>query len=124
MRKHDRQFSIPNPFESEGESSRIFIDCFGSGDYRIEVRGKIVRFAWSERFGPMPLNRNNTEARSVGPKHPFWRAASLWNLQGQRIENGMCIWHEPRKPEYEITRDGRKHIITKVLHPGEEGWDW
>lgn len=122
--KHDRQFSIPGPDASDGTPSRIFIDCFGGGDYRIEVRGKVVRFEWSERFGPMPVNKDGSEAPSIGPKHPFWRASSLWNLQGQRVENGMCIWHEPHRPEYETIGSGRNRLITKVIHPGEEGWDW
>lgn len=123
MPQHDRQFSIPAPWGAN-EGTRVFIDCFGGGDYRIDVRGKTIRFEWSEQFGPMPVNRDGSEARSIKHNHPFWRIVSLWNLQGRRIENGMCIWHEPRKPVYEIEKRGRSNVITKVIDPGEEGWDW
>lgn len=118
--KHDRQFSIPGPESSDGKQSRIFIDCFGGGDYVIEVRGKDVRFEWSERFGPMPINKDGSEALSIGPRHAFWRIVSLWNLQGRRIENGKCIWHEPKKP---VLRHlgGRNYM---VVADGEPGHDW
>src|ERR1044071_3439547 len=94
---HDHQFSIPWP-TTTGRKDRIFIDQFGSGDYEIEVRGKIVRFDWSDQFGPLPINKDGSEARSIGPRHGFWRAASLWKLQGMRLEGKRAIWHEPKKP--------------------------
>jgi hypothetical protein len=122
--KHDKQFSIEGSKAADGSRSRIFIDCFGGGDYHIQVRGKLVRFEWSEMFGPMPVNADGSEARSIGPRHGFWRAASLWNLQGRRIEDGVCVWHEPKKPVYEIEKVGRKNILKRVIEPGEEGWDW
>lgn len=126
--KTDRQFSIPTPdsWLKPGEKpSRIMIDCFGGDEYLIDIRGKLVRFEWSEQFGPLPINKDGSEALSIGPKHGFWRAASLWNLQGRRLDGDLAIWHEPRQPVYETEHiSGRKYLITKVIDPGEPGHDW
>jgi len=124
----DRQFSIPKPKSwcAPNEApNRIMIDAFGGGEYLIEVRGNPIRFEWSNIFGPMPINKDGSEALSVGPKHGFWRAASLWNLQGRRLEGNRAIWHEPRKPVYEKKHlGGRQYLLTKVIDPGEPGHDW
>lgn len=125
----DRQYSIPAPdgWSKPGEPrGRIMIDCFGGDDeYLIDVRGKLIRFEWSERFGPLPINKDGSEARGIGPKHGFWRAASLWNLQGRQLEGDRAIWHEPRKPVYEQKHLGGRHwLITKIIDPGEQGDDW
>ena len=125
----DRQFSIPKPAswsEPDEAPSRIMIDSFGGDhEYLITVRDKLIRFEWSDIFGPFPINKNGSEALSVGPKHGFWRAVSLWNLQGRRLEGNMAIWHEPRKPVYEKKHlGGRQYLITKVIDPGEPGHDW
>ena len=116
--QHDKQVSIPYR-DAERRTGRVFIDCFGSGEYEIDVRGKMIRFEWSEQFGPMPINKDGSEALSIGPKHGFWRAASLWKLQGMSLEGNKAIWHEPKKPVTE--KWGRHHFI--VEH-GEPGWDW
>jgi hypothetical protein len=127
---HDRQlkFKHVGPAPASDADPLIItgvLSCFGGGSYEIEVRGKIIRFDWSEQFGPLPINRDGSEARSIGPKHAFWRAASLWNLQGQRLDGKHAIWHEPQKPVYELTpATGRHRVITKVIHPGEPGHDW
>ena len=121
--KYDRQFSIPKPdgFDKPGTPpSRIMIDCFGGGEYFIDLRGKLVRFEWSEQFGPMPINKDGSEALSIGPKHGFWRAASLWNLQGQRLDGNCAIWHEPKKPVLKHL-GGRNYM---VVEDGEPGHDW
>jgi hypothetical protein len=123
----DRQFSIPAPWpEKEGEETRVMIDIFGGPEeYLIDVRGKLIRFEWSEMFGPAPLTKTGAIMESIGPKHGFWRAASLWNLQGRRFEGNRAIWHEPRKPQYETRHlGGRNYEIVKVIDPGEPGHDW
>lgn len=99
----------------------VFIDCFGGPEeYLITVRDKEIRFEWSDRFGPMPINKNGSECLSVGPKHGFWRAASLWNLQGRRLEGQKAIWHEPKGPVLKQL-GGRNYEIIK---DGEPGHDW
>lgn len=116
----DHQFSIPAPWpEKAGEETRVMIDSFGGDEYFIDVRGKLIRFEWSEQFGPLPINKDGSEARSIGPKHGFWRAASLWNLQGKRLEGARAIWHEPKKEVLKI----RGRMIF-VVQPGEPGHDW
>lgn len=119
----DRQFSIPKPagLMVAGEKpSRIMIDSFGGDEYFIDVRGRLIRFEWSDQFGPLPINENGSEALSVGPKHGFWRAASLWNLQGRRLEGTTAIWHEPKKPILKHL-GGRNYM---VIEDGEPGYDW
>jgi len=112
--QHDRQFSIDLP-----DGSRAFCDCFGGGDYIIAVRGKEIRFEWSERFGPLPVSKTGIPLE-LSWRHPFWRAASLWRLQGQRVDGNRCIWHEPKKPV--LKHLGGKNYL--IVENGEEGWDW
>ncbi len=103
------------------ETTVIFIDCWGTEPRPIEVAGKIIWFTWSDRFGPRPCTQDDKEL-DLGPRHPFWRAASLWNLQGKRVETetGRAIWHEPKKPV--TAHMGGRHY--RVVEPGEPGWDW
>lgn len=128
MSDGDRQFSIPKPeaWREPGEQpSRIMIDIFGGAEHLIDVRGNLIRFEWSNICGPVPINKDGSECLSIGPKHGFWRAASLWNLQGRRLEGDRAIWHEPRKPVYETKHlRGRQYLLTKVIDPGEPGHDW
>lgn len=117
----DRQFSISSPFDKPGEKrTLVFFDSFGGDEHDIEVGGKVLRFEWSERFGPFPLTKTGAENTSIGPRHKFWRAASLWNLQGRRLEGNKAIWHEPRKPV--LKRLGGRHYM--VIEEGEPGYDW
>lgn len=121
---NDKQFSIERPAHwpsaADGSTSRIMIDVFGSGDYYIEVRGELIKFEFGERFGPMPLTKKGAERTSIGPNHQFWRAASLWNLQGRRLEGDRAIWHEPKKPVLKHL-GGRNY---QVIEDGEKGHDW
>ena len=119
---------MPDSWFKPGEKrSRVMIDSFGGDERFIEVRGKLIRFEWSDQFGPIPINKDGSEARSIGPTHGFWRAVSLWRLQGSRLDGDRAIWHEPRKPVYvydtERVGGGRRKIV-KVIDPGEEGHDW
>ncbi len=113
-RRDDRQFSVPL-----GDGKRAMLDCFGGAEFNIETSKGLIRFEWSERFGPMAVTKTGAE-RNLSPRHPFWRAASLWNLQGRRVENGLAIWHEPRKPKLEHI--GGRHY--RVIEDGEVGHDW
>ena len=116
--QHDQQYS------AGGGSGRLFIDCWGAGGYEIETSDKVVLFDWSERFGPLPVKKNGDE-RHISHRHPFWRAVSLWRLQGMRLEGKRAIWHEPKRP---VTKPGRirgvRGVQQIIVEPGEEGWDW
>jgi hypothetical protein len=112
--RYDRQFSV-----EQSDGLRVYLDCFGGGDFTITVRDKKVGFEWSEGFGPLPVGRRG-QPLELSHKHPFWRAASLWNLQGRRIEDGECIWHEPRRPVLKHLGGGN----YEVIEDGEEGYDW
>jgi hypothetical protein len=80
--------------------------------------GGLFRFDWSEQFGPLPTRKDGGE-RLLGPRHKFWRAVSLWNLQGQRVDGKRAIWHEPKQPVFE--KRGQRSFIVEQ---GEPGWDW
>ena len=123
----DKQFSIAAPWEKPGDKpTRVMIDCFGGGEYFITVRDQKIRFEWSDQFGPLPIKKGGAEMTGIGPRHPFWRAASLWNLQGRRIDDeGNAVWHEPRQPVYEKRHlGGGNYWITRVIDEGEPGHDW
>lgn len=110
----DRQFSVP--FDNE---TRAMIDCFGDDEFTISVANRDILFEWSERFGPMPITRDGAQ-RDISHKNPFWRAVSLWDLQGQRTEGKKAIWHEPKKPVLKHL-GGRNYLI---IEHGEPGHDW
>jgi len=121
----DRHYSIPAPRKPAPAKTRVMIDAFGGGEFIIETkRGKVV-FEWSDMFGPIPIAKNRGQPRDLVPSHPFWRAASLWNLQGRRTDGKRAVWHEPRKPVYETKHlGGRHYLITKIIDEGEIGHDW
>ncbi|MDE2442007.1 MAG: hypothetical protein KGP14_13370 [Betaproteobacteria bacterium] len=110
----DSQFII-----DDGNAGNICIDIFGDGDYEIEVRGETIHFDWSDRFGPIPLGKRGREI-DLGPGHKFWRAVSLWKLQGKQLEGNRAIWHEPKKPVLQHL-GGRNYL---VIEDGEPGYDW
>lgn len=94
------------------------IDCFGEGVIAIESRGKTYWFEHSALFGPLPTNTRGDPIKTDWPMHVY-RAASLWRLQGRRMDGDVAVWHEPRQPVYE--KRGRHSF---VLQYGEPGWDW
>ncbi len=110
----DRQYRL-----NDGESS-FMVDCYGGDTLQIETSKGRVMFSWSDRFGPFPEKPDGSE-RDLGPKHPFWREASWWNLQSRRIEDGnRAVWHKPKQPVTE-PKTGRHRMI---IEHGEPGWDW
>ena len=76
------------------------IDSWGAGPFVIEAGGKTWRFEDSARFGPLLIDRSGMPLKNPYPpeKSPFWRAHFLWVRQGRNVEDGLCIWREP-KPE-------------------------
>lgn len=72
---------------------RVFLDC-GGAEFTIQVSGVKYRFEMHPWCGPNILNRRG-EPLKRQPR-AFLIAASLWAQQGQRVENGLCVWdHEP-----------------------------
>lgn len=82
---------------SDGKAKIV---CFlGGGElYEIKIGASVILFEMHRYCGPMPLDKRTYEARELGPKAPFWRAASLWAQQGKKTEVGSkgdvprCIW--------------------------------
>lgn len=103
----------------EGFPGRVMVDSFGGDAREIVTRRGTVLFEWSERFGPLPVTNAGRE-RALGHRHPFWRDVSLWNVQGQRMDGRVAIWHEPRKPI--MKHLGGRHYL--VIEDGEVGHDW
>lgn len=108
--------SVPMP-----NGTRAMIDNFASDDMTIAVGTHIIKFEFSQMFGPMALTKTGAE-RSLPPKlnHQFLRAASLWNAQGKRMNGSQAIWHEPKKPV--LKHLGGRHY--QVIEQGEVGHDW
>jgi hypothetical protein len=81
------------PFKSFRGHGTVTI---GGDTLRIETSAGVVMFEWHPHCGPMPIKRNGSE-RELGPKHPFWRAVSLWDQQGKRIgPNDFAMWEPGR----------------------------
>lgn len=80
------------------------------GSYVIAVGARRYRFDYSDIFGPSVVDRSGREIAQPSHRSPFWRAVSLWALQGKRIDDGMCVWHEPAQPVCE-QRGGQWHIV-------------
>lgn len=73
------------------------IDTWGAGPFLLTVAGKTHRFEDSDRFGPVPLTKQDQPSdRFWGERHPFWRAYEAWRRQGRRVsDDGMiCIIDE------------------------------
>ena len=101
------------------DGRRMFVDCFGGGAYQITVGQRTIIFEWSYIFGPIPITKTG-KVLELSPRHKFFSAASLWNIQGQRIDGTKAIWHEPKQPV--IENIGVNNY--KIIEPGETGWDW
>lgn len=92
--------------------------CSDPGDYRIKVDGKIYTFEFSDRFGPIVLNRRGDPmSKQPGPKNKFWWAVSSWKQRGKEIDDdGLCVWFT--EPE-DILRHiaGRHYIVIGETEP-------
>lgn len=70
-----------------------FIDCWGSGPFEIEVRGKKILFEDSDRFGPMTLTKGgDPREKQPSEKDPFWDAHALWVKQGRQVVDGVAVY--------------------------------
>lgn len=92
--------------------------CGGdSPEYDIVVRGERIHFEVHYYSGPTPITKRG-DVLSLGPRHPFWAAASLWMRQGKRIgSDGVCIWEPAPDPMANATHLWGRHYY---LGPPEE----
>lgn len=73
----------------------IFVDSFDDGiDYTISVDGKPFRFTFSDRFGPLALNKDGTERKREWSRRT-WDCVQAWIDQGKKHDGGMCIYKAP-----------------------------
>jgi hypothetical protein len=96
----------------------MMLDCGGPVFVMQTDKGE-VRFEWHHYCGPLPVTRTGS-GRNLPSRHPFWRAVSLWDLQGRQVENGYCIWREPKEPV--LQHIAGRHYLT--IEDGEPGHDW
>ncbi len=87
----------------------------------IQVDGVRYNFEMHPRLGPCLLGK---DGEPVSVRHPkqkrFLYAASLWAVQGQRIEDGLCRWDHKQE---DILRHigGRNYVVVgqKPVRCGE-----
>lgn len=48
---------------------------------------------------------------ALGPRHAFWTAVTLWAHQGERVEDGVCVWDRPPQPITEHV-GGKHHRVV------------
>ena len=103
---------------SDGRFSGV-LNVDNAPEFVIRIGEDLIRFEWPEMWGPSAITKGG-KIRDLSHRHPFWRAVSLWNLQGRRVEDGEAVWHEPRKMI--ILKQIGRHIIEAI--DGEEGENW
>ncbi|WP_454909791.1 hypothetical protein [Variovorax gossypii] len=85
----------------------------GGQDHRIIDAAKAEWvFEMHPTCGPAVLDRHGAVAdRQPGSRSPFWRAVTLWAMQGRRVDtDGRCIWDEP--PPIRVAHvAGRQHVV-------------
>lgn len=98
---------------------RIVCLLAGGDLYTIGVDGKEYLFEMHSYCGPMPLRKRDLEGRTLGPRHPFWTAVSLWAAQGRRATGGgtgtpsRCVWDIPPDPTKDWVHLGGKNWRLK-----------
>ena len=92
----------------------------GGPTQTMEAGGKSYLFERHPRFGPIVVNKDDSEARHPGSRSPFWRAEELWDKQGRQFnDDGTCKWVEPpKKPLYHL---GGKHYTESKSLAAEHG---
>ena len=98
-----------------GQHGTVFLD-FGGPDRKISVNGEIMEFEMHPYCGPVLIGKDGDPLDNQKPRHFFWTAVSYWSQQGERIEDGMCVWDHPPEP---ITRPmgGRNHLVLGFTEP-------
>ena len=81
-----------------------------SPEFDIVVRGERIRFELHWYSGPTPITKRGN-VRELGPRHPFWSAATSWIVQGKRIgADGVCIW-EPKRERPLVHLWGKHYFV-------------
>lgn len=96
-----------NEFGHKAHSGKGFhIDTWGAGPFKIEVNNSCYLFEDSDRFGPALLKQNGELRANPYPKekHPFWNAHWNWRKQGREIQEGLCVWREPKPGKCQIVK--------------------
>lgn len=84
----------------------------------IQVNGYVYHFEMHPYCGPNILNKRTEEPLKHQPME-FLEAASLWAKQGQKIENGLCVWYHKPKPILEHL--GGRHYKVLGSYPAVRG---
>lgn len=87
------------------------------GEFDIQVDGKRFHFEWHSFCGPVNLNKNGDPAK-LQPQR-FLYAASQWNAQGRKMENGLCVWYY--EPEPILKHMGGRNYLWQGEHPPVKG---
>lgn len=76
------------------DGHQVHVDSWHDGIYQMQVNGKEMYFEWSDRFGPLVVQKDGSEMRQPGQKHSFWPAMQAWFDQGKRVCSNCnrCIW--------------------------------
>ena len=87
------------------------------GPWIIEAGGERIEFEWSYP-GPWPLKKNG-DPRELGPrhkfwKHPFWNAVTLWDKQGRRVKDGLCVYDLPPPPPKPVHLGGKHWAASQA----------
>lgn len=71
----------------------FFVDHWGAGPFTITDGQKTWRFEDSERFGPVPVNKDgDPNGRFFGERNRFWKVYYEWVRLGRRVsKDGECI---------------------------------
>lgn len=85
---------------------------------KIQVNGNLYEFEMHPYCGPTLLNKRTGSPLKHQPG-PFLDAASLWAQQGQKIEDGLCVWYHEPKPI--LKHLGGKHWQNLGYEPAIKG---
>jgi hypothetical protein len=74
---------------------------FGGPDRVIvDETGKRWNFEMHPYCGPMPTDKKGNPLKKDPPEESsFWRVVTWWAQQGQKIEDGLCVWTKPPEPK-------------------------
>jgi len=87
----------------------------GGPDRVIVVAGIRIGFEDHPTMGPCPVTARGTERR-LGPRHPFWGAATQWIAGGRRLNaDGVCVWEPEPDPTAGFVHIGGRNWATPTL---------